>query len=99
MRIAYFDQKNEQLDINSTVIEEVHRRYPRMTDLQVRSLLGSVLLSGESVFKRVGVISGGEKTKLSFALMMLRRGNVLILDEPTNHLDIPTKEVLGGRSL
>ena len=94
MRIAYFDQKNEQLDINSTVIEEVHRRYPRMTDLQVRSLLGSVLLSGESVFKRVGVISGGEKTKLSFALMMLRRGNVLILDEPTNHLDIPTKEVL-----
>lgn len=94
VRIAYFDQKNEQLDINSTVIEEVHRRYPRMTDLQVRSLLGSVLLSGESVFKRVGVISGGEKTKLSFALMMLRRGNVLILDEPTNHLDIPTKEVL-----
>lgn len=94
VKIAYFDQKNEQLDTRSSVIEEVHRRYPSMTDLQVRSILGSVLLTGESVFKPVGVISGGEKTKLSFALLMLRRGNVLILDEPTNHLDISTKEVL-----
>lgn len=94
VNIAYFDQKNEQLDAHCTVIEEVHKRYPQMTDLQVRSLLGSVLLTGEDVFKPVGVISGGEKTKLSFALMMLKRANVLILDEPTNHLDITTKEVL-----
>ena len=93
-KIAYFDQKNEQLDPRNTVIEEVHRRYPRMTDLQVRTLLGGVLLTGENVYKPVGVISGGEKTKLSFALMMLRRGNVLILDEPTNHLDSMTCEVL-----
>lgn len=94
VRIAYFDQKNEQLDPHNPVIEEIHKRYPLMTDLQVRSILGSVLLSGESVFKPVGVISGGEKTKLSFALLMLRKGNVLILDEPTNHLDISTKEIL-----
>ncbi len=94
VKIAYFDQKNEQLNVRNTVIEEIHSRYPAMTDLQVRNVLGSVLLSGESVFKPVGVISGGEKTKLSFALMMLRRGNVLILDEPTNHLDISSKEVL-----
>lgn len=94
VRIAYFDQKNEQLDPRNPVIEEIHKRYPLMTDLQVRSVLGSVLLSGESVFKPVGVISGGEKTKLSFALLMLKKGNVLILDEPTNHLDISTKEVL-----
>lgn len=94
VRIAYFDQKNEQLDTHNTVMEEIHKRYPRMTDLEVRSILGSVLLSGESVFKPVGVISGGEKTKLSFALLMLKKGNVLILDEPTNHLDISTKEVL-----
>ena len=93
-KIAYFDQKNEQLDPRNTVIEEVHRRYPRMTDLQVRSLLGSVLFSGEDVYNPVRVISGGEKTKLSFALMMLKRGNVLILDEPTNHLDSMTCEVL-----
>ena len=94
VRTAYFDQKNEQLNPHNTVIDEIHNRYPAMTDLQIRSVLGSVLLSGESVFKPVGVISGGEKTKLSFALMMLRRANVLILDEPTNHLDISTKEVL-----
>ena len=94
VKIAYFDQKNEQLDPRRTVIDEVHRRYPLMTDAAVRTLLGGVLLTGENVFKPVGVISGGEKTKLSFALMMLRRGNVLILDEPTNHLDSATCEVL-----
>lgn len=94
IKIAYFDQKNEQLDPSNTVMEEIHRRYPRMTDFEIRSLLGKVLLTGENVYKQVGVISGGEKTKLSFALMMLKRANVLILDEPTNHLDIITKEVL-----
>ncbi len=94
VRIAYFDQKNEQLDPRRTVIDEVHHRYPRMTDLEVRTLLGGVLLSGENVYNPVRVLSGGEKTKLSFALMMLKRGNVLILDEPTNHLDSATCEVL-----
>lgn len=90
----YFDQKNEQLDPLNTVFEEVHKRYPAMTDQAVRTLLGGVLLTGENVFKPVGIISGGEKTKLSFALMMLKRANVLILDEPTNHLDSMTCEVL-----
>ncbi|MCD8107524.1 MAG: ABC-F family ATP-binding cassette domain-containing protein [Oscillospiraceae bacterium] len=94
VKLAYYDQKNEYLNPNYTVIEEIHHRYPRMTDFEVRSVLGSVLLTGENVFKEVGVISGGEKTKLSFAMMSLKRGNFLILDEPTNHLDISTKEVL-----
>ena len=94
VKTAYFDQKNEQLDPLNSVMEEVHKRYPRMTDYEVRSILGSVLLTDENVYKPVGVISGGEKTKLSFALMMLRRANVLLLDEQTNHLDILTKEVL-----
>ena len=94
VKIAYFDQKNEQLDPRRTVIDEIHHRYPRMTDLEVRTLLGGVLLTGENVYKPVRVISGGEKTKLSFAIMMQKRGNVLILDEPTNHLDSMTCEVL-----
>ncbi len=94
VKTAYFDQKNEQLDPRRTVIDEVHSRYPRMTDLEIRTLLGGVLLTGENVYNPVRVLSGGEKTKLSFALMMLRRGNVLILDEPTNHLDSMTCEVL-----
>lgn len=93
-RIAYFDQENSQLDFNKTVIDEIHDRRPGFTEQQVRSLLGLVLLTGENVFKRVGVISGGERAKLSFAVMMLERGNVLIMDEPTNHLDIDAKEVL-----
>jgi len=94
VKISYFDQENAQLDPNKTVIDEVHSRYRTMSDRDVRSLLGSVRIVGENVFKRVGVISGGERAKLCFAIMMLERGNVLILDEPTNHLDIDTREAL-----
>lgn len=94
VKISYFDQENAQLDMNKTVMDEVHSRYRTTSDREIRSLLGCVRLVGENVFKRVGVISGGERAKLCFAIMMLERGNVLILDEPTNHLDIDTKEVL-----
>ncbi len=94
VRISYFDQENAQLDLRKTVMDEVHSRYRTMSDREIRSLLGCVRLVGENVFKQVGVISGGERAKLCFAIMMLERGNVLILDEPTNHLDIDTKEVL-----
>ena len=94
VKISYFDQENAQLDMNKTVMDEVHSRYRTMKDVEIRSLLGCVRLVGENVFKQVGVISGGERAKLCFAIMMLERGNVLILDEPTNHLDIDTKEVL-----
>ncbi len=94
IKIAYFDQENSQLDFSKTVIDEIHSRRPTMTEQQVRSLLGLVRLTGENVFKQVGVISGGERAKLCFAIMMMERGNVLILDEPTNHLDLAAKEVL-----
>lgn len=94
IKISYFDQENTQLDFSKTVMEEVHSRYRTMNDLQIRSLLGAVRMVGENVFKPISVISGGERAKLCFAIMMLERGNVLILDEPTNHLDIDTKEVL-----
>ncbi len=94
VKISYFDQENAQLDPCKTVMDEVHSRYRTMSDREIRSLLGCVRLVGENVFKQVGVISGGERAKLCFAIMMLERGNVLILDEPTNHLDIDTKEVL-----
>ncbi len=94
IKIAYFDQENSQLDFNNTVMEEIHKRRRTMSDGEVRSLLGLVRITGENVFRKVGVISGGERAKLCFAVMMLERGNVLILDEPTNHLDLNTKEVL-----
>ncbi len=75
-------------------MQEIHDRVPSWTDLEVRKLLGQVRLTGENVFKLIGVLSGGERAKVCFAVMMLEHGNVLILDEPTNHLDIAMKEVI-----
>ncbi|MDR2558012.1 MAG: ABC-F family ATP-binding cassette domain-containing protein [Oscillospiraceae bacterium] len=94
VKIAYFEQANDYFKMNDTCMNAVHRLYPRMTELEVRNLLGLVRITGENVYKKVGVISGGERAKLRFAIMMPERGNVLILDEPTNHLDIDTREVL-----
>lgn len=94
VKISYFDQESANLNPDNTVIEEIHRHYPSMNDVEIRSLLGLVRLTGENVFKKIGVISGGERAKVCFALMMLEHGNVLVLDEPTNHLDLATKEVL-----
>lgn len=92
VKTSYFEQESANLDPHNTVIDELHRHYPILTDLDIRSLLGSVGIIGENVFKETGVISGGEKAKVCFALMMLEKGNVLILDEPTNHLDLDAKE-------
>lgn len=94
VKISYFDQEHSGLNMHDTVIGSVDRKFPRMSELEIRKALGSVLITGENVFKPVSVISGGEKAKLYFALMALNRGNVLILDEPTNHIDLNTKEVL-----
>lgn len=94
IKISYFDQEAAGLNPEKTVFDELHDRYPAMSDLEVRNALGKVRLTGENVFKKIGVISGGERAKLCFAIMMLERGNVLILDEPTNHLDLASKEVL-----
>lgn len=94
VKTSYFEQENSHLNFNNTVLEEIHRRYPRETEQSMRDLLAKVLLTGENVFKPVKVISGGERAKLCFAIMMNERANVLILDEPTNHLDLSTKEVL-----
>ncbi len=94
IKISYFDQENSQLNFNKTVIDEIQSRYRTMSDQAIRTLLGNVRLVGENVFKPINVISGGERAKLCFAIMMLERGNVLILDEPTNHLDIATREII-----
>ena len=92
IKIAFFDQENSQLDFEKTAMDEIHSRRRTMTEREVRSLLALVRITGENVFKKVGVLSGGERAALSFAVMMLERGNVLVLDEPTNHLDISAKE-------
>ncbi len=94
IKISYFEQESTNLNKELTVMEELHSRYPSMSDLEVRSLLAQVRLVGENVFKGTGVISGGERAKLCFAIMMQEHGNVLILDEPTNHLDLSSKEAI-----
>lgn len=94
IKISYFEQESTNLNREMTVMEEIHSRYPSMSDLEVRSLLAQVRLTGENVFKETGVISGGERAKLCFAIMMQEHGNVLILDEPTNHLDLSSKEAI-----
>ena len=94
IKISYFEQESTNLNRALTVMEELHSRYPSLSDLEVRNLLAQVRFTGENVFKETGVISGGERAKLCFAIMMQEHGNVLILDEPTNHLDLASKEAI-----
>ncbi len=94
VKVSYFDQENRQLHPELTVIEELWSRWPRKNETEIRTMLGRVLLQGEDVYKKVGVLSGGERAKLAFAILMMERGNFLMLDEPTNHLDLRSKEIL-----
>ncbi len=92
---AYFEQNQaEALDLTKTVLESVADEVPQWKDQEIRGLLGKFLFSGDTVFKKVDALSGGEKARLALARMMLRSANFLILDEPTNHLDIPAKEMI-----
>ncbi|MEW5857177.1 MAG: ABC-F family ATP-binding cassette domain-containing protein [Cyanobacteriota bacterium] len=92
---GYFEQNQaEALDLSRTVMETIHDEVPEWKNEEVRTLLGRFLFSGDTVFKKVEALSGGEKARLALAKMLLRPVNLMILDEPTNHLDIPAKEML-----
>ena len=92
---GYFEQNQaEALDLQKTVMETIHDEVPDWKNEEVRTLLGKFLFSGDTVFKQVIALSGGEKARLALAKMLLTPANLLILDEPTNHLDIPAKEML-----
>jgi ATP-binding cassette subfamily F protein 3 len=92
---GYFEQNQaEALDLNKTVMETIHDEVPDWKNEEVRTLLGRFLFAGDTVFKQVGALSGGEKARLALAKMLLCPVNLIILDEPTNHLDIPAKEML-----
>ncbi|MBE9032713.1 ABC-F family ATP-binding cassette domain-containing protein [filamentous cyanobacterium LEGE 11480] len=92
---SYFEQNQaEALDLDKSVMETIHDEVPDWDNQEVRTLLGQFLFSGETVFKPVGALSGGEKARVALAKMLLHPANLLILDEPTNHLDIPAKEMI-----
>lgn len=91
---AYFDQDLSILNNNDTVLDSVWEEKPQAEAGELRSYLGRYLFSGEDVFKKVSALSGGEKSRLALAKILLVPANFLLLDEPTNHLDIPSCERL-----
>lgn len=91
---GYYDQEQQTLDNDSTVLEEVCRAHDKLTMPVVRSALASFLFFTEDMDKKVSVLSGGERARLMLCKMILSQINLLILDEPTNHLDIGSREAL-----
>jgi ATPase subunit of ABC transporter with duplicated ATPase domains len=87
LRLGYYAQEHETLDTGRTVLENMRSAAPGLTESEQRTVLGSFLFSGEDVAKPAGVLSGGEKTRLALALLVVSGANVLLLDEPTNNLD------------
>ncbi len=94
LHIGYFAQAHEGLDPAKTVLEEVLAASPGMLPSQGRDYLGRYLFSGDDAFKKVSMLSGGERGRLALAKLALEDTNLLLLDEPTNHLDIPSQEIL-----
>ena len=97
LRLGYYAQEHETLDTSRTVLENMRSAAPDLGDTEVRKVLGSFLFSGDDVDKPAGVLSGGEKTRLALATLVVSAANVLLLDEPTNNLDPASREeVLGA---
>lgn len=92
--VSYYEQENLNLNPDNLAINELWDRFPRIPEAQIRRVLGNVRLTKEDVYKPVKVISGGERAKLAFCIIMLEKSNVILFDEPTNHLDLPSKEIL-----
>jgi ATP-binding cassette subfamily F protein 3 len=95
LRIGYYDQRLDEFDPESTVIEEACGDRD-VKEQQVRNVLGTLLFRGDDVYKAVGLLSGGERARVRLAQLLLDKPNVLVLDEPTNHLDIASREALEG---
>ena len=94
VEIGYFDQQMAQYTSDKQVIDDYWDEFPSLTQTEVRNELAAFLFTGDDVFKRVDMLSGGEKVRLALCKIFKRRPNVLIFDEPTNHMDIVGKETL-----
>jgi ATPase subunit of ABC transporter with duplicated ATPase domains len=96
LKIGYYAQEHETLDPERTVLENMRSAAPDLQDAEVRRVLGSFLFTGDDVDKPAAVLSGGEKTRLALATLVVSSANVLMLDEPTNNLDPASREEILG---
>jgi len=96
LKMGYYAQEHENLDVTRTVLENMKSAAPDLGDVDTRKTLGSFLFSGDDVHKPAKVLSGGEKTRLSLAMLVVSAANVLLLDEPTNNLDPASREEILG---
>ncbi|TAE93276.1 MAG: ATP-binding cassette domain-containing protein, partial [Verrucomicrobia bacterium] len=93
--VSYFSQNHaDELDPNKTILETVEETATRDAAPHCRNLLGCFLFRGDDVFKKIGVLSGGERSRVALVRMLVQPANFLILDEPTNHLDMQSQDVL-----
>ena len=96
LKLGYYAQEHETLDPERSVLENMRSSAPDLDLVEVRKVLGSFLFSGDDVDKPAGVLSGGEKTRLALATLVVSSANVLLLDEPTNNLDPASREEILG---
>ena len=96
LRIGYFAQEHETIDVKRSVLENMISSSPSITEMEARRVLGSFLFTGDDGYKPAGVLSGGEKTRLALAMIVVSGANVLLLDEPTNNLDPASREEILG---
>jgi ATP-binding cassette, subfamily F, member 3 len=94
VKFGYLSQTHVELDPDLDAVDNVRAADPSMKPQEVRRLLGSLLLSGDEALKKVGALSGGQRSRVILARLAVQRVNVLALDEPTNHLDIPSTEII-----
>ena len=92
LKIGYYAQEHENLDVDRSVLQNMISAAPHITEMEARRVLGSFLFTGDDVLKPAGVLSGGEKTRLSLATLVVSSANLLLLDEPTNNLDPASRE-------
>ena len=92
--VGYYAQENQSLDPENTVLDELWNAYPGLTQTEIRNTLALFMFRGDDIEKKVAVLSGGERARLTIAKLILSKMNLLILDEPTNHLDIGSREAL-----
>jgi len=92
--VGYYDQENQNLTDENTVLDELWNAYPTLSQTEIRNTLALFLFRGEDIEKQVRILSGGERARLTLAKLILSKMNLLILDEPTNHLDIESREAL-----